>query len=401
MQHKSEELLAKFQDTRAQTKKICESLELEDCIVQPEEDVSPPRWHLAHTTWFFEAFVLRDFYPSYMLHDQEFFFLFNSYYDGEGERLARNLRGSLSRPTLREIYAYRTTVDHAIGQLLRESDLNTNPDLMERLVLGLNHEEQHQELLFTDIKAILAANPSRPPYNGKHPESFNAHLGVQKHIFKHIDAGNLEIGATRSQFSFDNERPRHITYLGAFELARSLVTNLQYLEFIADGGYRKPNLWLADGWTAVQTLGWRAPRYWQQSNESWTYYTLSGETEVDPNAAVCHISYFEADAFARWSGARLPTEQEWERAAVDSGDDFSDLFGTAWQWTSSGYSPYPGFIPESGTIGEYNGKFMCNQMVLKGSSWATPLGHSRATYRNFFHCDKRWQVTAIRLARTV
>lgn len=403
MSHPQEQLLNVYRSVRARTIEICSVLEFDDYLVQPEPDVSPPKWHLGHSTWFFDAFVLRRFLGSEKVSDPSYGYVFNSYYEGEGERLPRDRRSIASRPTLSEVMAYRAEVDQLIERAIEDCSDVAWCDLAALVQLGLNHEQQHQELLLTDIKAILAANVVQPSYGVPVQENvLRARKSVNQDFVAFACKDEIaEIGAHSSEaFSFDNEHPRHRCIIPAFELATRLVTNRDYINFIDDGGYTKPILWLSDGWAARMAFNWKAPRYWRNSDGNWRCYTLSGERDLDFDVPVSHVSFYEAEAFARWSDARLPTEQEWEFATSNSGDRLEDLFGSVWQWTSSPYVPYPGFKPLSGTIGEYNGKFMCNQMVLRGSSWATPPGHSRTTYRNFFPCEKRWQVTGIRLARS-
>ncbi len=335
-------------------------------------DASPTKWHLAHTTWFFETFVLG--------RRSEHAHLFNSYYEALGPRVARASRGLISRPSLAEVRAYRARID---DEVLRRG--GGDPALLE---LGLHHEQQHQELLLTDIQHALAQNPLRPVYregNELVPAATAAPLRWQRH-----DGGLVHLGHDGTAFSFDNERPRHRVFVEPFELANRLVTNAEWVEFMKDGGYTRPELWLSDGWATVQAERWSAPLYWEQRDGAWWHFTLHGLRPVEPAAPVAHVSHYEADAFARWAGARLPTEAEWELAP---------LFGACWQWTSSAYLPYPGFAPQAGAVGEYNGKFMSGQLVLRGGSCFTPPGHVRPSYRNFFPPAARWQVTGLRLAR--
>jgi ergothioneine biosynthesis protein EgtB len=393
-----------YSEVRARSLEICSPLEIDDYGVQPEPDVSPPKWHLAHATWFFETFVLRRYLKGFEPYNEAFGYLFNSYYEGEGARLLRERRGTVSRPTVKEVVGYRKAVDKQIESLLRESGREDGAKIGELIILGIQHEQQHQELLLTDIKAILAANSSRPAYGCDSNEGrlwSRATCARGEYVDIRLRDEVVCVGADAGDFCFDNERPRHRCLVPPFEIAASLVTNREFVQFVEDGGYDGASLWLADGWNTVQCAGWKAPRYWRKASGGWRYYTLAGERPLDLDAPVSHVSFYEADAFARWKGARLPTEEEWEVAAEASNERLADLFGAVWQWTASAYRPYLGFVPLDGTIGEYNGKFMCNQMVLRGSSWATPEGHSRATYRNFFPCDKRWQATGIRLARSV
>ena len=390
--------------TRRLTLDLAAPLSDADATIQPFPDASPAKWHLAHTTWFFETFVLRDHAPDYVSYDERFSYLFNSYYDGEGERHPRPKRGMLSRPTLDEVRRWRAFVDEALVRVL--------PDLpmaaQQLLELGINHEQQHQELLLTDILATLAENPLDPPYAPMDPPACYAAEPLTFHPGR---TGIVEIGTPSSGFAFDCERPRHQMLLHPHAIASRPVTNGEWAEFIADGGYSTPALWLSEGWEWVKTERISAPLYWREDG---TMFTLAGRREIDRAAPVAHISYYEADAFARWASARLPTESEWEDFAA-SADPFignqldgggaplpkpgGGMFGDVWNWTQSSFSPYPGFAPAAGTVGEYNGKFMCGQMVLKGASCATPRGHSRASYRNFFPPSARWQFTGVRLAR--
>jgi ergothioneine biosynthesis protein EgtB len=407
-------LLSRYQQVRAFTEQLCEGLELEDFVVQSMDDVSPTKWHLAHTSWFFETFVLQPHAPAYRPLDATYQFLFNSYYQQAGERHCRAQRGYISRPTVREVFEYRTHVDAAMGELLAAADEASLARMHDMIELGLNHEQQHQELLLTDIKHVFGVNPLRPVYRPAHHRHASAAVPLQWHEF---DGGVREIGHAGQGFAYDNEGPRHREYLEPFAIASRLATNGEYLEFMADGGYARPELWLSAGWDVVQKNQWSAPFYWEKHEGKWYLFTLSGMREVDEHEPVCHVSYFEADAYARWLGARLPTEAEWEVAAegtpidgnfVESGVyhtlPHSDtptlsLFGDVWQWTRSQYSPYPGFQPAAGAVGEYNGKFMCNQFVLRGGSCATSRSHIRATYRNFFAPEATWQFMGIRLAQ--
>ena len=390
--------------TRRLTFELAAPLSDADATIQPHPDASPAKWHLAHTTWFFETFILRDHVPGYRLHDERWPYLFNSYYEGEGERHARPRRGMLSRPSLDEVRAWRVAVDEALQKTL--ADL---PPVALRLVeLGINHEQQHQELFLTDILATLAENPLEPAYGMIEQASCHATEPLDW-----IDgrAGEIEIGAPAAGFAFDCERPRHKALLYPHRLGNRCVTNGEWQQFIEDGGYRTPTLWLSDGWDWLHREGIARPLYWHGDGSA---FTLAGRREIDRAAPVAHVSYYEADAFARWAGARLPTEAEWESAFSSAdpmvGHQFdragpvlthpgSGPYGDVWQWTGSAYLPYPGYKPEAGTVGEYNGKFMSGQMVLKGASCATPRGHSRASYRNFFAPASRWQFTGVRLAR--
>jgi ergothioneine biosynthesis protein EgtB len=407
----------RYRDVRSLSTAICRPLAVEDYVVQPMPDASPPKWHLAHTTWFWETFLLIPGAPGYTPFHPGFGYLFNSYYEAVGERFPRHQRGLLTRPTVSEVYDYRAHVDAAMLQLLSEGGVLEQPGVRELVLLGLNHEQQHQELLLTDLKYTLGSNPLRPAYLA---DSAPGSPGAVAHDFRWHDyeGGLLEIGHTGDGFAFDNEGPRHRAYTAPYRLGSRLVTNGEYLEFMRDGGYSRPELWLSEGWRTVQTAGWNAPLYWEPAGESWRTYAPDGMRDVHPAEPVCHVSYFEADAYARWAGHRLPTEIEWEAAAADlevngnlfdtggchpraaagSGAQPEQLFGDVWEWTASQYLPYPGFRPAPGAVGEYNGKFMCNQFVLRGGSCATPPGHLRATYRNFFPPDARWQFTGIRLA---
>ena len=375
---------AVFHRTRALSEALAEPLSDADATIQSMPDASPAKWHLAHTTWFFETFLLRDRLPGYELFDPAWPFLFNSYYEAEGPRHARAARGLLSRPSLAEVLAYRAHVDAAMQALL------PRPDLAPLIALGLAHEQQHQELLLTDIKHALWSNPLGPAYGPHQPLRPGA--GGDAGDWREHPGGIARIGHDGNGFAFDNEGPAHRVLLQPFALAERLVTNAEWDAFIADGGYRTPSLWLSDGWSWVQREGIAAPLYWREGE----HFTLSGWAARDPGAPVTHVSYYEADAFATWAGHRLPTEFEWEAIARA---DPAGLFGERWQWTRSAYLPYPRYSPAAGAVGEYNGKFMSGQFVLRGSSCATPRGHSRASYRNFFYPHQRWQFTGLRLAK--
>jgi ergothioneine biosynthesis protein EgtB len=390
--------------TRKLTLDLAASLSDADATIQPFPDASPAKWHLAHTTWFFETFVLRDHAPGYRAFDDRYAYLFNSYYEAEGPRHERPRRGMLSRPSLDEVRSYRAYVDEALGRALP----SLPPQASDLVELGIHHEQQHQELFLTDILATFAENPLAPPY-GELPapvcfavEPLSWHSGRE---------GIVEIGAPGNDFAFDSERPRHCVFLARHQLANRRVTNKEWREFIDAGGYRTPTLWLSEGWEWVQREGIASPLYWREDG---TEFTLAGRREIDWSAPVAHISYFEADAFSRWASARLPTEAEWEDFAASSdpliGNQLDDagpvvprpgggMFGDVWEWTQSAFASFPGFSPDEGAVGEYNGKFMCGQFVLKGASCATPRGHSRASYRNFFPPAARWQFTGIRLAQ--
>ena len=403
----AEEYLA----VRQTSLQLCAPLTMEDHSLQAMPDASPAKWHLAHTTWFFETFVLATYFDDYRPFQAEFRTLFNSYYNAVGDRPLRALRHVLSRPGLDEVHAYRDYVDEAMLHFL----LDTPEESRQLVRLGINHEQQHQELIVTDVKNGLWANPLRPAYRTTpHLAPSQAQVPMEWRRF----AGGLHgIGFTGDGFAFDNEGPRHSVHLESFELASRLVTNGEYLEFMRDDGYGKPELWLSDGWDCMRSNSWCAPLYWEQSDGEWQYYTVEGMKPVDWHGPVCHVSYYEADAYARWAGKRLPTEFEWEVAAqqcpvegnlLESGAlhprpaggarELSQVFGDVWEWTASAYLAYPGFKPAAGAVGEYNGKFMCNQMVLRGGSCATPQSHVRATYRNFFPPHVRWQFAGIRLA---
>ena len=414
----SEDLRIRYRLIREFSEKLRETLEPEDCVVQTMPEASPVKWHLAHTSWFFETFVLKEALPNYHPIHPQFAYLFNSYYNAAGKMHCRPKRGLISRPTLRETLEYRRQVDGIMDAVFE------NPAIFEKFAsvirLGLHHEQQHQELILTDIKHVFSENPLRPVFCERStPESAPVELGS----WPSFPAGVCEIGYKGVGFHFDNEGPRHRQFVEAFELMPRLVTNGDYLEFIEDGGYRRPEFWLSLGWYTVNEQHWEAPLYWEKRDGSWWVFTLSGMRELDKDEPVSHVSYFEADAFARWAKARLPNEFEWEVAAADLpyAGNFADnkrfhpqpldqtagrqplaqMFGDVWEWTSSSYSPYPGYAPTVGALGEYNGKFMCNQYVLRGGSCAPSRSHIRKTYRNFFPPNARWQFTGIRLARSL
>jgi ergothioneine biosynthesis protein EgtB len=403
----------RFADTRRATEALCAPLAASDYGLQAMPDASPPKWHLAHTSWFFETFLLRAFLPGYRPFSDEFEYLFNSYYEQVGPQYPRDRRGLISRPDVDEVYRYRRHVDAAMQTLLAAAPDARREAIESRVRLGCEHEEQHQELLLTDILYNLSVNPLRPAYRKDLPR-----LAGTTPALRWIEGrtGIHEIGAgADAPFAFDNEHPRHRVLLGAHALASRLVTNGEYLAFIDDGGYRRPELWLADGWRVVRERGWQAPLYWQEHGDDWQQYTLGGLRTLNAHAPVCHVSFYEADAYARWAGKRLPTEAEWEAAAQPlpvtgnlreagllqpmpaPGEGLQQMYGDAWEWTGSAYRPYPGYRADEGALGEYNGKFMINQMVLRGGSCVTPAGHVRASYRNFFYPPDRWQFTGIRL----
>jgi len=413
----TEELLQRYEQIRLQTEKICKPLEPEDTVVQPMVDVSPPKWHIAHTSWFFETFLLSPYLPGYKPFHADYSYLFNSYYNSVGNRVQRHQRSTLTRPPLREIFTYRQHVDAHLQQLLKEIDEDKLTELMPVLELGLQHEQQHQELLFTDIKYILSTNPLMPAYQAK-PKNEQVRSST-KPLFLEVPGGIYQIGFAGEGFCFDNEQKVHEVLLPDFSIMNRLVTNGEYLGFIQDGGYTDFRHWLDEGWAMVQTQHLEAPLYWVKQDNTWYRYTLHGLEEINPHEPVCHISFYEADAYANWAGKRLLTEFEWEAASQvypPQGGNFVErnflepqpanpedtglqqLYGDTWEWTYSAYHPYPGFSKAPGAIGEYNGKFMLNQMVLRGGSCVTPANHIRSTYRNFFHPDKRWQYSGIRLA---
>lgn len=389
-------LLQQYRSVRARTEKLCAPLATEDHVPQPMAEVSPPKWHLGHSAWFFEHFVLMQHHDGFEPFDAGYGYVFNSYYEAIGERVARPERGHLSRPSVAEVLAYRAHVDTGIGKLLEQPP---SPDVQVLIELGLHHEQQHQELLVTDIKAILGLNPLRPAYGDAKPGALDLsaeHDGTCPPLDDWLDisGGTVEVGHGGRGFAYDNESPRHAVIVPAHQLRHALVTNAEYEAFVADGGYDKPSLWLSEGWDWVRAHGVRSPMYWQRDGSGrWQHYTLMGVQALEKTAPVTHVSYYEADAFCRWAGWRLPTEFEWEAGAAKLG------WGRRWEWTQSAYLPYPGYRPGVGALGEYNGKFMVNQQVLRGSSFATAPGHARLSYRNFFHTPLRWQYTGIRPAR--
>lgn len=383
-----ENLKTLYSYVRNYTEELCEPLEIEDYIPQPIVDVSPPKWNVAHTTWFFEEMILKQFAPDYQEFDPQFGFLFNSYYNSIGERTLRDHRGALSRPTVKRVFEYRRYVDEKMRNFLKGAVSN---DIRELLILGLNHEQQHQELFITDLKYTFSVNPLFPVYKDNYALVEKGEPGEKG--LAEIEGGVYEVGFQGEGFHFDNERGRHKVFLEDFQIAKSLVTNKEFIEFIEDGGYQNHLLWHAEGLDWVKQNEVRAPLYWHKRDGEWMNYTLAGLRKVKSDAPLCHVSFYEASAFAEWKKMRLPTEFEWETAS----DRFG--WGLRWEWTNSAYLPYPKFHKPEGAIGEYNGKFMINQMVLRGASVATSPNHSRRTYRNFFHPHLRWQFTGIRLAK--
>ncbi len=412
------ELMRRYRHVRNFSKRICETLEPEDYVIQSMPEASPTKWHLAHTSWFFETFVLKQFFPDYRSTHPQYAFLFNSYYNAVGPFYSRPHRGLLSRPTVKEVFHYRADVDLLVPELIEAADEQLLAQLEPIMTLGLHHEQQHQELMLTDIKNVFWQNPLRPSFRRRDPKRPSE---LPPMNWLPFEEGLRGVGHDGAGFSYDNEGPRHRAFVQSFELASRLVTNAEFLAFIEDGGYQRPELWLSLGWNTVKERGWNAPLYWEQRVGKWHYMTLAGMAELVPEEPVCHVSLFEADAYARWSGARLPTEEEWETAAsglpLEGNFVESDLFhvaplappasarkpgqmfGDVWEWTRSSYSPYPGYSAVAGALGEYNGKFMCNQYVLRGGSCATSQSHIRRTYRNFFPPDARWQFNGIRLAQ--
>lgn len=409
-------LLDRYRRIRAATTALTEGLEPEDQVVQSMTEVSPTKWHLAHTSWFWEAFLLRRHRPGYKPLDERYHYLFNSYYVQAGERHCRDQRGYLSRPTVRQVMDYREHVDEGMARLLET--LGDDPSLRYLVDLGLNHEQQHQELIVTDLKHVLSVNPLRPAW-----KEWDGGRGQPGRLdWVEFDGGVHHIGWADDGFAYDNEGPRHRVFLEPYALGNRLVTNGEYLAFIEDGGYDRPELWMSEGWALVKEREWTEPFYWELRDGEWWSYTVAGMRRVDTEEPVVHLTWFEADAYARWADARLPTEAEWEVAATplpvrgeladghfhpraldlaERPPALRQMYGDVWEWTLSSYGPYPGFRPSEGAVGEYNGKFMSNQYVLRGGSCATPSDHIRPTYRNFFHADTAWQFSGIRLARSL
>jgi ergothioneine biosynthesis protein EgtB len=413
-----ERWIKRYQQVRAFSEELCEPLKPEDYVIQSMPDASPAKWHLAHTSWFFETFILQKGLPNYRGSDALNAYLFNSYYNAVGPMHCRARRGMISRPTVEETYDYRRQIDNGMIEFIETATDEQWIEFKEIVELGLNHEQQHQELFVTDIKHMLAQNPLYPVYTPRRDQKSRSDSKLD---WINFPEGIYWIGLPDHEgFKFDNEGPRHREFLESFALASRLVTNRDYLEFMDDGGYERPELWLSLGWFTVNDQKWKAPLYWEKQGQDWFTFTLNGVEKVDPSEPVCHISYFEADAYARWAGARLPTEAEWEMASenltidgnfveqrefrplparVGQSGNLAQMFGDVWEWTRSSYAPYPRYQPAKGAIGEYNGKFMCNQYVLRGGSCATSQTHIRKTYRNFFAPDKRWQFMGIRLAK--
>lgn len=411
-------LLTQYMTVRSLTHELCKPLQPEDFVVQPVVEVSPPKWHLAHTTWFFENFVLKVAMPNYQVFDKDYHFLFNSYYETEGERWIRSERGALSRPWVNEIFAYRNYVDQYMSELL-SGDIELDKNMIEVLTIGLHHEQQHQELLVYDIKHILGINPLFPAYKSFNSPDYQANLSVN---FLTVDEGVYTVGQQEEGFHFDNEKGVHKVFLHKYAIQDRLVTAGEYLEFIEAGGYQDFNHWLMEGFEWVKKEKVKAPFYWLKDKGVWKHYTMAGLEEINPNEPVTHINFYEADAFAKWKGMRLPTEFEWEVACriyepqvplnanfIEDGNfrpmprkqNNTQFYGDVWEWTNSAYLPYPYYAKPEGAIGEYNGKFMVNQMVLRGGSYATSRDHIRPSYRNFFHPQLRWHFTGIRLAHNI
>jgi ergothioneine biosynthesis protein EgtB len=415
-----ESLIEFYKTVREFSHTLAEPLEIEDYVVQSMPDVSPTKWHLAHTSWFFETFVLSKAIREYRSPNPQYAYLFNSYYILAGERHLRPKRGFISRPTVGETYSYRNHVDESMLQFMHSANKKEWKELSAVIEIGIHHEQQHQELIVTDIKHVLSENPLNPQYVSKQKPDRTTDK-PQELKWVSFEGGVRNIGNEGEGFGYDNEYPLHKVYVNPYKLGSRLVTNTQYMEFIEDGGYETPEIWLSEGWATVETNDWKAPLYWQKINGEWMQFTLTGLRKVEPNEPLTHVSYFEADSYARWAGSRLPTEAEWEVAAASvpiegnfvdnmnfhpapldkssNGQPLKQMFGDVWEWTQSAYSAYPGYKAPPGALGEYNGKFMCNQMVLKGGSCATSKSHIRKTYRNFFPTDARWQFMGIRLAK--
>lgn len=411
---RAEALWERYEQVRNVSNSLARDLEPEDCVVQSMPDVSPTKWHLAHTTWFFETFLLKNWQKNYRPAIPEYAFLFNSYYNAAGAMHRRDLRGLISRPTVSESFRYRANIDREIEELVRSASESLLDEIEPIIELGIHHEQQHQELLLTDIKHVLAQNPLRPIFRRRTNEKTSKAAPLS---FIDFEERLAVIGHGNAEFSYDNEGPQHRALIPGFSLGSRLVTCGEYLRFMEADGYRRPEFWLSLGWMTLNEQRWEAPLYWEKQDDSWWQFTLSGFRPIDENEPVTHVSYFEADAFANWSGARLPTEFEWESVAQErpirgnfveselfhpapaQAEGLTQLFGDVWEWTRSSYSPYPGYRAAPGALGEYNGKFMCNQYVLRGGSCATSRTHIRPTYRNFFQPEKRWQFNGIRLAR--
>ena len=415
-----EQLANRYREVRSFTERLCEPLEIEDYVVQSMPDASPAKWHLAHTTWFFETFILKIAEPHRSSTNAKYAYLFNSYYNAVGPMHCRPRRGMISRPTVEETLQYRRQIDEQVLGFFESANEQLWRELESVVILGLHHEQQHQELLLTDLKHLFAQNPLYPVYRAD-PTQTPVNVGPLQ--WAAFPEGLYSIGHKEAGFAFDNEGPCHREFLTSFQIASRPVTNGEYLAFVEDGGYTRPELWLSLGWATVNENKWQAPLYWENQDGGWLVFTLSGLRPVEESEPACHLSYFEADAYARWAGARLPTEAEWEVAAADlpltgnfveqkhfhpqpnaAGEGrgaLTQMFGDVWEWTRSSYSPYPGYEVPRGALGEYNGKFMCNQYVLRGGSCATPQSHIRKTYRNFFAPDKRWQFMGVRLARDI
>jgi len=408
-----QQALLAYRRIRGDSEALCQPLRTDDYILQSIPQTSPPKWHLAHVSWFFETFLLQPYLAGYQPYHPQFRYLFNSYYEQVGPFHPRPERGLLSRPTVEEVYRYRAWVDDHMAALINIADSDSWPAIALRISIGLNHEQQHQELLLTDIKHNFWVNPLFPAYRSDLPENDTVGAPLQWYDF---EGGLGCVGKQGEGFAYDNEWPRHTVYTQPWRLANRLVNNGEYAAFIDDGGYERPELWLSDGWATVQREGWRAPLYWLRQDNAWWHFTLAGLRPLNEVEPVAHLSFYEADAFARWAGHRLPTEHEWELVAAnypaegnlrDSGrlhpstahsEGLQQMYGDLWEWTASPYTPYPGYRAPAGALGEYNGKFMCNQMVLRGGSCVTPNDHIRASYRNFFYPDERWQFKGLRLA---